>query len=344
MSSRKKELTLSEKIVSRTELLLTKRKRRKLIKKEKQKRKNPILDWLDAILSAVFIVLLINQYLLQAYLIPSQSMIPSLLIGDRIFVNKLIYGPELIPGQIKLPGLRQPKRGEVIIFENPTYLSKGPVIEILQRIIYMVTLTMVDIDKDEYGRPRHHFLIKRAIGMPGDRIRMREGNVEIMVPGSERWMKEAELQKQLGLQYPVRREFQPEEYPYFREAGKGIALLNEGLEIGKDTRDSISRYFVISGESTGSPNFSQQALVDNIYIWKWMYRVEYEINPSDRMSGENWRILEKGQYIPDKRIFPMGDNRDDSRDARYFGPVSMKKILGKASFRFWPLTRFGKIR
>ena len=66
--------------------------------KARQKRRNPVVDWIDAILSAVVIVLLINQYLLQAYQIPSQSMEPGLLVSDRIFVNKLAYGPELIPG------------------------------------------------------------------------------------------------------------------------------------------------------------------------------------------------------------------------------------------------------
>ena len=69
------------------------------------------MDWIDAILSAVVIVLLINQYLLQAYQIPSPSMEPSLLVSDRIFVNKIVYGPELIPGMLKLPGFRHPARG-----------------------------------------------------------------------------------------------------------------------------------------------------------------------------------------------------------------------------------------
>ena len=55
----------------------------------------------------------------------------------------------------------------MIIFESPEYISSGPLKDILQRIIYMVTLSIVDIDKDEYGQPKHHFLIKRAIGMPG---------------------------------------------------------------------------------------------------------------------------------------------------------------------------------
>ena len=124
----------------------------------------------DAIASAVVIVLVINQYLLQAYQIPSPSMEPSLLVSDRIFVNKIIYGPELIPGMLKMPGFTVPARGDMIIFESPEYISSGPLKDILQRVIYMVTLSLVDIDKDEYGQPKHHFLIKRAIGMPGDRL------------------------------------------------------------------------------------------------------------------------------------------------------------------------------
>ena len=170
-------------VVRETERFLTWRNRRKLARKAKQKRRNPVVDWLDAILSAVVIVLLINQYLLQAYQIPSPSMEPSLLVSDRIFVNKIVYGPELIPGMLKLPGFRTPARGNVVIFESPEYISSGPIMDVLQRVVYMVTLSLVDIDKDENGQPKHHFLIKRAIGMPGDRIRMNQGDVEILTPG-----------------------------------------------------------------------------------------------------------------------------------------------------------------
>ncbi|MCL2602381.1 MAG: S26 family signal peptidase, partial [Treponema sp.] len=66
-----------------TEWLLTYRKRKIQAKKEKQRKKNPIFDWLEAFLWAAGVVLLINQYLFQAYQIPSGSMIDTLLIGDR---------------------------------------------------------------------------------------------------------------------------------------------------------------------------------------------------------------------------------------------------------------------
>ena len=216
-----------------TERYLTWRKRRRLAKKERQKQKNVILDWLEAIGSAVLIVLLINQFLLQAYQIPSQSMVSTLEIGDRIFVNKLIYGPELIPGMMKINFPRKPRRAEIIIFENPSYISSGPLMEILQRVIYMVTLSLVDIDRDEFGNPKHHFLIKRAVGIPGDRLRLNQGNVEFLLPGETEWIPEEELQQILGFDYEVRRMFSTSEYGFFENAGIGLALLDSGLPSGR---------------------------------------------------------------------------------------------------------------
>ena len=136
-------------------------------------------------------------------------MEPSLLVSDRIFVNKIVFGPELIPGMLKMPGLQDPDRGDVIIFESPEYISSGPVKDVLQRIIYMVTLSLVDIDKDENGQPKHHFLIKRAIGMPGDRIRMNEGNVEILTPGAATGCPRRSMKESLGMRYPDVRSLQP---------------------------------------------------------------------------------------------------------------------------------------
>ncbi|HVO40450.1 MAG TPA: S26 family signal peptidase, partial [Spirochaetia bacterium] len=52
----------------------------------------------------------------------------------------------------------------------------------------------------------------------------------------------------------------------------------------------------------------------------------------------------EGYPVQDGRIFPMGDNRDNSRDARYFGTVRLEKVLGKGLFRYWPLYRIGGVR
>ena len=71
---------------------------RRVRRKIRMQGKHPLLDWAEAIGSAILIVLVINQFLLQAYRIPSESMVPTLLVGDRIFVNKLILpGPNWYP-------------------------------------------------------------------------------------------------------------------------------------------------------------------------------------------------------------------------------------------------------
>jgi len=334
-----------------TERFLTWRKRRAQARKARQKRRNPIVDWIDAIASAVVIVLVINQYLLQAYQIPSPSMEPTLIgdsanprNNDRIFVNKLIYGPELIPGMLKMPGFRLPARGDVIIFESPEYISSGPLKDILQRIIYMVTLSLVDIDKDENGQPKHHFLIKRAIGMQGDRLRMREGNVEILPPGEATWMPESDMKKALGMSYPSYRSIGADQYPVFKAEGIGRALMLAGLPVSKDVQDAISKYYAVQTDSSGDVHFQLIALNDEKYVELWQRRTQWSLEPFNSNAAADWRLLQEGYYVPAGRIFPMGDNRDNSRDARYFGTVSLDKVLGKGMFKYWPIYRIGVIR
>ena len=60
---------------------------------------------------------------------------------------------------------------------------------------------------------------------------------------------------------------------------------------------------------------------------------------ADRASA--YFKMENGTWVPDGSILPLGDNRDNSKDGRYFGPVPLDKILGEASFRYWPLGRAG---
>ena len=236
-------------LVRHTEKFLTWRKIRKEKKAEKQRQKNVVVDWIEAFIWAAFVVLLVNQYLLQAYQIPSGSMIDTLRQQDRIFVNKIVYGPELIPGMFKLPGFTRPERAEVIIFENPSYIGKGPLFDVLQRVIYMLTLSMVDIDRDEQGRPRAHFLIKRAVGAEGDQIRLRFGETEIQPRGSERWYDEAEFKEYTGNEYPVRRILERSDYTTFALAGRASALRDAGLSVTESENSALSEISQIDRKS-----------------------------------------------------------------------------------------------
>lgn len=102
-----------------------------------------------SILGAVAIYLVIRTLFVEAYRIPSGSMIPTLLVGDWLFVNKLVYGPTIPFTNSHLPGYADPKRNDVVVFVSPT-----------------------QIDQPEDPNPT---LVKRLVGMPGDTLYMRGG-------------------------------------------------------------------------------------------------------------------------------------------------------------------------
>ncbi|MDR1375146.1 MAG: signal peptidase I [Treponema sp.] len=311
-----------------TEACLTYRKKIRRIKKEKLRGKNPILDWIEAFLWAAGVVLLINQYLFQAYQIPSGSMIDTLLIKDRIFVNKLIYGPELLPGTAKLPSPIRPQRNDIIIFENPSYISRGPAFDVAQRIIYMLTLSLVDIDRDELGEPKAHFLIKRAVGVGGDRFISHGGELSILFAGEDRWVSEREYAAARNMNHHISRLVDAEHYPALEAAGKISGYNALGL--------SPPAYLAAAGE--------QGRYTDFIAREQKRLEVMRMANPHDSRYGMDLARFNLGWYVPESRVFPLGDNRDNSRDGRYFGPVRVSKVLGSGALIYWPLGRIGPIR
>jgi signal peptidase I len=320
-----------DKLQRLTESFLTWRKRTARIKREKQKAKNPIVDWLEAILWAVGMVLLANQYLLQAYVIPSGSMIDTLLVGDRIFVNKLVYGPELLPGVAKLPSIFTPQRNDIIIFENPAYTSRGPVFDIAQRIIFMLTISLVDIDRDERGQPRAHFLIKRAVGASGDRFTMEQGEMKIRFPGDDQWTDERSYAEQRGWKHNISRLVDKEMYPAFEMAGRADAW-QEGLRLPAPER-LITALQSVQFSGNIDIRAYERARIETLRT-----AMPYNRRYAEQLARDSlW-------YVPEGRIFPMGDNRDNSRDGRDFGPVRKAKVLGKGGMIFWPMQRINHIR
>ena len=313
-----------------TENVLTWRKRRNHKKKAKHKKRHVIIEWLDAFLWAAFVVLLINQYLFQAYQIPSPSMENTLKVSDRLFVNKLKFGPELLPGIGKINGFAQPKRNNIIIFESPTYISKGTLFDIVQRVLYMLTLSIVDIDRDENGQPRAHFLIKRAIGVGGDRLKVSEGEVLLKPAGFSEWVGERELNPLYTPEYTTRRTINPIDYDAIQADVRVREFKEQGISpLPSDTNTT-------SGAATVRYDLFERSMTNN--------KVRHQIAPHQNRYRSEYARYSLGWLIPDGWIFPMGDNRDNSNDARYFGPVRVSKVLGKASFIYWPIPRMGAAR
>jgi signal peptidase I len=322
---------ISARLVRITEIFLTWRLRRKARHHLKQSRKHVVVDWIEAFLQAAFLVLIINQYLLQAYQIPSGSMIDTLLLGDRIFVNKVVYGPEVLPGVAKLPGFAEPERNEVMIFENPSYLSRGTAFTILQRTLYMLTLSLVDIDRDESGQPRAQLLIKRAVGVGGDRFRTHSGDLQIRPAGAAEWISEEDFITSLPGTYEPRRLLDSADYEVIRAGARALARRDLGLPAHGDDAAAVNA-------------LQRLGFGDPFAVERYREGHTYAARAHDERVRRRVQFIRTGWYVPEGRILPVGDNRDNSRDGRYFGPVKTQDVLGRAMIIYWPFNRAGAIR
>ncbi|MEJ2683031.1 MAG: signal peptidase I [Candidatus Sulfobium sp.] len=102
----------------------------------KKKNKSAFRETVEAVVFAFIIALVIRTFVIQAFKIPSGSMIPTLLVGDHLLVNKFLLGtPVDIPFTnihlFHMPGLRDPHRGDVIVFKYP----EDPTRDFIKRVI-----------------------------------------------------------------------------------------------------------------------------------------------------------------------------------------------------------------
>src|SRR5437016_417008 len=109
--------------------------------------KSTVMEYVEAIVWALALTLLLRAFVIQAFRIPSESMVPTLLVGDFLFVNKFEYGPKIPFTHVRLPGLRLPRRGDVIVFQFPQDPTKdfikrciateGETIEIKNKVVWI---------------------------------------------------------------------------------------------------------------------------------------------------------------------------------------------------------------
>lgn len=111
------------------------------------KKKSVLRDWVESIIVAFLLAMVIRAFVVQAFKIPTGSMRMTLIEGDLILVNKFIYGSKVPFTNWRLPALREPKRGDVVVFIYPE-----------------------DKKKD---------FIKRLVGLPGETIEIKGGSIYV---------------------------------------------------------------------------------------------------------------------------------------------------------------------
>ncbi|HWN83481.1 MAG TPA: signal peptidase I [Candidatus Udaeobacter sp.] len=109
--------------------------------------KTLLREYAEAILPAIILFLVIRTFLFQAFRIPSASMEDTLAIGDFLFVNKFLYGAKVPFLEVRLPGIRDPKPGDIIVFKYPRdtrkdYIKRciaveGQTVEIRDKRVYV---------------------------------------------------------------------------------------------------------------------------------------------------------------------------------------------------------------
>lgn len=102
-------------------------------------------EWFRSVVIALFLFFIVRSFFIEAFKIPTGSMEGTLLVGDFLLVNKLVYGAEVPFTKVKLPAIRAPRRGDVIVFQWPVDHTKN--------------------------------FVKRIVGMPGDTLEMRQGTL-----------------------------------------------------------------------------------------------------------------------------------------------------------------------
>ncbi len=217
--------------------------------KEKALKEPLLVEYSRAFFPVILIVLLLRSFLAEPFRIPSGSMMPTLLVGDFILVNKFAYGLRLPVINTRFLEVGDPQRGDVAVFRYP----EDPSID----------------------------YIKRVVGVPGDHVVYKDKTLYIN--------------------------------------GEPMPKQPLGTYIGSGA----------GAASTGS------------HLWmENLTGLEHQVltRPSVRDLPHGTPIpggsIHADVVVPEGYYFMMGDNRDNSRDSRYFGFVSEEHLVGKA-FMIW---------
>ncbi len=269
----------------------------------------------------------------------------TLLIGDRVLVGKTLYGPTILPGWNsgpQLPGFRAPLRDDVITFRSPLYESPGFFTNIVQKTLFIISFTTINLQVDENGDPLSEFYVKRVAATEHDRVRFTNGRLEIRPAGFASFMDEGSFRAISGSD-------DPRQFLYTQSA------------VERSSRGFAERYtFNMFGiENQISPVFpiSGTLSTDQYSVYAGMAEFFYRLNPQRSITPtsfeppgdddslawlaevKDWHQYSSGIYVPSGYVLPLGDNRHNSLDGRFFGPRKEREIIGITRYVLAPSPR-----
>jgi len=193
----------------------------------KKSLKEELKEWKNAIIWSLLVFLfIVKPFVVSGYKIPTGSMEDTLLIGDYLMVDKFTYGGEIPLVNVHVPGFRDPKPGDIVVFWSP----EGPKPSFWDQLFF-------------WKKSKNLRLVKRCVAEGGQTVEVRDK--QLYVDGKR------------------------QEEPYVKH-------------------------------------------------------IDARVFPGEYIPRDNFGPV----TVPEGYYFMMGDNRDDSHDSRFFGPVSRKKVIG----------------
>jgi signal peptidase I len=148
---------------------------------KKKSKKTKLRENVEAIALALLIALFVKTFIVDHYMVPTGSMVPTITAGDRLFALKFPYGAKIPFTEYRLPAIREPRQGDIVVFRAPEYRAPGLIVRIFDPVIYTLSLGFVMID----SQPKYY--VKRCIGLPGDEIEITGKEVYVNGEKEQGW-------------------------------------------------------------------------------------------------------------------------------------------------------------
>lgn len=275
----------------------------------KQLKESCLKNWGRALIEALVILFIIKKFLFGLYYVPSGSAEPHLLVGDRVWGNKLVYY------------LQPVSRNDYVIFDNPTFDYSSQSASYLDsckrwwQANVGLGIALLDIP----AGPEN--VVKRVIGVPGDTIegRIEKGKAVIYLNGErldEPYVNTYPLvrvRKEIG--FFSSRALSPFKVPDFlrRKTKKTYYTFDTTKSPDEQLFYKLEEHELIRNKKTGSLRIRKQPIYS-------MYDQEQSLDTFGPIT------------IPAGKYWVMGDNRLNSSDSRSWGLLDEKLIRGRMSF------------